>query len=78
LSEGTFFIFNFYFSMSPIRAHSQNADASSEAFLESPSPTGQELWDELLNAPQSDALLARLIEEAKQEEAAGNFDEEDW
>lgn len=39
---------------------------------------GQERWDELLATPESDALLMLLIEDAKRNEAAGKYDEEDW
>jgi hypothetical protein len=42
------------------------------------SSTGQEKWDNILNTPESDALLNTLIAQAQQEEQSGNFDEEDW
>ena len=36
------------------------------------------VWDELLNTPESDALLALLINQSKLNEKEGKFEEDDW
>ncbi len=52
--------------------------AISKSQTPSSAKSGQEVWDDLLQTPESEAFLTMLVAEARQERQSGKLIEGDW